>query len=166
WSSDVCSSDLSVIAEASSKATYHVSWDDIGAPMYEVQESTTNAFAPADTFHTSSTQLTFTHEVITTTPFYYRARPVLSACGAVAANFSDPIRVVVEPTQTSSGTEYDIYVETGSTDTITQTVHVDPPAGQLATVKASADFVATSDQPWLTLSPASGSLPADIALSA
>ncbi|MBV9494846.1 MAG: DUF11 domain-containing protein, partial [Acidobacteria bacterium] len=142
------------IAEVSSGATYHVSWGDAGVANYEWQEATDASFTGAIATMTNATSVAFRHDVNTATAFFYRVRPIIPCLGVLP--FSNAVRVVVQP-RTSDGTSVELMVETGSTDKLTQTVHVDAPRG--ATSVTPFAFVARSDQPWLDVSPVSGGIP-------
>jgi hypothetical protein len=148
---------LSAVAEISSGAAYRLEWNDAGAESYQLQESTDASFANPTTFSTTALSLTFQHEVQSVTSYYYRVRAVVPCLGQLL--YTRGVRIVIQPRISEAGPLLNLMVQKGSADILSQMVHVDMPAAVAGSGKASeAAFVATSDQPWLTVNPPSGTL--------
>jgi NPCBM-associated, NEW3 domain of alpha-galactosidase len=143
---------ISGIPETASRAAYHVRWIALdGIRQYDVQESTSPDFANATTTSTAATQMPFRHTVTTATPFYYRVRP----SGGCTNAWSLTLRVVVHPPQSPNDPEFEVVVEHGSSDSLTQDIRVDAPPGIGA---LEAAYTATTDAPWIVIAPAAGTL--------
>jgi uncharacterized repeat protein (TIGR01451 family) len=147
---------LAAVAEISGGATYQLEWNDAAAGSYQLQESTDSSFASALTFSTTEHSVTFQHDVQSTTSFYYRVRAVVPCLGQLP--YTRAVRVVVQPRSPEDGPVLNLMVQKGSADVLSQMVHVDMPAISGSGKASEAAFVATSDQPWLTVNPPSGTL--------
>ncbi len=138
-----------VIGQAVSRTQYRVRWQPLPNVLrYEVQESASIDFANAQTSIVDSNRsLAFRHEV-TGAPvqYFYRVRG-LSACNDSTGPFSDVVGVFVVAPATSNGA-----TELGQQGPVVQTIFIPGAA-------APRTFVATTDRPWLKVSPASGTLP-------
>ena len=152
---------LAAVVEISAGSTYHVTWDAVDAARYEVQEALDESFTNPTTTQTDTTSVAFSHDVAHATRYFYRARAVVSCPGGGEAPWSSTTRVVVQPSQPGSNREFDIAVENGSGGTVDQNVTFGGTSNgnSNASTLAATDFVATSDQQWLTVSPSSGSIP-------
>jgi hypothetical protein len=140
----------SAVGSASSGVAYAVRWSGVAnATAYDVQESATPSFEGAATVRTTAPAATYRHEVTTAQAFYYRVRAINDCDGSTSA-FSAPVRVAVVPQQPSTAT--DLVAPHGSTETVLSrvTVNVDPSA---------TAFTATASEPWITVTPSSGSVP-------
>ncbi|HEX8172931.1 MAG TPA: NEW3 domain-containing protein [Thermoanaerobaculia bacterium] len=148
--------NISAVVETMSKATYHIRWSEAGgATSYVIQEAASADFAGATSTTVSGTSAAFRHEVSVPTAFFYRVRAV----GACTNDFSRIARVVVQPPGAPTDGEFDLVVERGAADLIEQPALVRTPQG-LATTR-SAGFTATSNVPWLTVTPSSGTIAPD-----
>lgn len=138
-----------VVGQAVSRTQYRVRWEPLpNVSRYEVQESASMDFANAQTSIVDSNRsLAFRHEV-TGAPvqYFYRVRG-LSDCKDSTGPFSDVIGVFVVSAGTANGA-----TELGQEGAVVQTIFL--PGGS-----APRTFAATTDKPWLKVSPASGTLP-------
>jgi hypothetical protein len=153
--------DIRAEANASSGNNYTVRWNPIpGAVLYDLQESLSPSFIPATQLSVTATEQSFSHtNTASTDPVYYfyRVRGV-NNCNATHGLFSDPISVgILPPQQTAT------FNTTGATPVenpqpTTYQLHICSSAGVTCSFIGGVGqtFTATADQPWLTLSPASG----------
>ncbi len=152
----VCSGgtpELSVVGTSSSGQSYTVQWSDIGGvTTYELQESLTDTFDNPTTFQVSGTSRAFTKSAVTPTAFFYRVR-ALSACGQGPGPFSASQRVVVVPIPPINGQGPSATVDINNKHVVVQTVFIPGQGSAIA-------FTASTDEPWLTVTPSSGILPA------
>jgi uncharacterized repeat protein (TIGR01451 family) len=152
----VCSGgtpELSVVGTSSSGQSYTVQWTDIGGvTSYELQESATDTFDAPTTFQVNGTSRAFTKSAATPTAFFYRVR-ALSACGQGPGPFSASQRVVVVPVAPINGQGASATVDINNKHVVVQTVFI-PGQG------TALPFLASTDEPWLTVTPSSGVLPA------
>jgi hypothetical protein len=140
--------EAQVVGQALSNTDYRLRWEPLpNVDLYEVQEATSPNFADATTFTSSKPFLRFEHEV-TGAPvqYLYRVRGV-SNCSEERSPYSDPVGVVITAPRTNNGS-----TEVGQETSVVQTVF-------LAGSTDPYTFSATSDKPWLTITPASGVLP-------
>ena len=150
----VCSTTPTTFGSAPSGYPYDVSWNAStnGGP-YEIQESTNSDFSGAITVtEPSATSHTFQHTVATPTTFFYRVRPV--SCGGSPGSFASPAQIVILPQQTSTSRDFDLIVPVGSTALVSQDV-------TFTGLTPNASFSATTDKPFLTVTPASGTTRSD-----
>lgn len=137
-----------VVGQAMSNTKYRVRWTPLpNVGLYEIQESTTPDFANATTHTTTSTAMVFSHEAATSPVQYlYRVRGV-SNCSDARGTYSDAIGVFIMPSKSANAS-----MELGSADPMVQSLFI--PGGS-----APIAFTATTDKPWMTVSPASGTVP-------
>ena len=143
---------LSVVGTSSSGQSYTVQWSDAGTSSYELQESATEAFDNPTTFQVNGTSRAFTKSATTASAFFYRVR-ALSACGQGPGPYSTPQRVVVVPVTPINAQSPSATVDINNKHVVIQSVFI---PGQGAVIP----FTATADEPWLTVTPSSGFLPA------
>jgi hypothetical protein len=139
-----------VVGQALSNTRYRVRWTAVpNAAFYEIQESTTPDFANATTFTTDEPFLQFTHEV-TGPPvqYLYRVRAI-SDCSDARGPYSDIVGVFVIAPRTNNAS-----AEIGTEGNVVQTVFL--PGGT-----TPLQFSITTDKPWLTVTPSSGTLPVE-----
>ena len=137
--------------------SYVVSWSAVVDPSatYTVEESTASDFSAISGSQTTSTlSATFQHTVTSPTTFYYHVR-ANSCSGAPGAN-STPISTVVQIVPVVTGRQGDVTAPVGSTGPVTMRVFIPSPSGK----KQAQDvgFTATTDKPYLTVSPSSGTI--------
>lgn len=143
--------EAQVVGRALSSTKYNVRWTPLpNVALYEVQEATSLDFANATTRTSRVPVMQFSHEV-TGAPvqYLYRVRGVANCGNGDRGPFSDPVGVFVTPPRTNNAS-----AEIGSTDLIVQTVTLPGSTEPLS-------FTATSDTPWITVTPSSGKLTAD-----
>lgn len=153
------------VATVSANTAYTLTWNAVsGATAYDVDESLASDFTGATTTRTAATSAVFAHAVGMATTWWYRVRPV-NNCGAGAG--SAPIRVVVIPqtsTRGGNGNDETVVAPFGTTKPIVRTLTIT--LGNIAGKSAfETGFNAATSEPWLTVDPPSGTLPADGNLS-
>lgn len=150
-----CTSVAAAPGSVASGLAYDVTWTpviDQGA-TYEVQESTSPNFdANLVSRTTGALSSTFSHTVSQSTSYYYRVRPL--SCDGAPGAFGPVARTVVSAAIPASAPRFDLVAPLGSTSTLLQQVFVANPGGGVT------GFTATVDQPWVTVTPSSGTLPA------
>jgi len=156
---------LSVPPTAPSATSYTVTWngDSQLDTRYELQEATKADFSDAQTFTVSGApSRTFTHTATTDTRYYYRvhAAPI---CGGDFGTYSATQSILVTAPQPSTLPNYNLARSPCTTNcTITQPIFI--PGINTAGKDALAvgdTFSVASDKPFMTVSPASGPLPAE-----
>ncbi len=156
---------VSVVAEATTGETYVLRWDPLESiSKYRVQESSEPTFSTGiifDTVVSESLQATFSHPDLTApTAFYYRVAGVPDCDTTLTGPFSTIIRVVGLPKPPPSSTNPQVVSEFGNTDFVETFLFI-PGFGSSGKTVSAASFTASSNEPWLTPSPASGDLPPD-----
>jgi uncharacterized repeat protein (TIGR01451 family) len=151
---NACSLDAPVIAVVgtnTSGQTYTVSWTALsGITSYELQEAATAAFDNATSFTVTGTSRTFTKNATTPTAFFYRVR-ALGGCSQSGGPFSAPERVVIVPIPPINTQDNSATVDINNKKVVVQSVFI-PGQGP------ATPYSATTDEPWLTVSPATGTL--------
>jgi uncharacterized repeat protein (TIGR01451 family) len=143
----------SVVGQTTSAKSYDVTWNVVpGASRYEIEEATFEDFRDATTRTVLGTSATFAHTVPTGLPFYYRVR-AFADCRVDGGPYSPTVRVVIVPLPPANRPNRNINVPFGNKDLIVQEVFVEGIPG------VSAQYSATTDRPWLTVKPATGTLP-------
>lgn len=140
--------EAQVIGQALSETRYRVRWTPLAnVKFYEVQESTSFDFSAAPTLTTSENSLPFSHAV-TGAPvqYLYRVRGV-SDCGDDRGPYSEVVGVFIIAPRTNNAS-----TEIGSADAVIQKVFLPSSTSVL-------QFTATTDKPWLTVTPSAGTLP-------
>ncbi len=143
--------EAQVVGQALSNTEYRLRWTPLpNVDFYEVQESTKQDFSDATTITTASLFSAFTHEV-TGAPVQYRYRVRgVSNCGAgIRGPYSPVVSVFIIAARTNNAS-----AEIGLESAVVQKVFV---PGQTTPVQ----FTATSDKPWLTITPSSGTIPVE-----
>jgi hypothetical protein len=146
--------DAQVVGQAQSDTRYKVRWTPLAnVGLYELQEATNLEFNDAETFTVSDTFHQFSHAV-TGAPvqYLYRVRGVSDCISQSQSSdqrgpYSDVVGVFIIQPKTNNAS-----AEVGAQDKVVQTVFL---PGSPTPVKYSA----TSDKPWITITPASGNLP-------
>ena len=154
FNTSVCSTKPTTFGSAPSNYPYVVSWTaTTGGGPYEIQESTDPTFNGAITVtEPTLTNHTFQHTVGTPTVFYYRVRPV--SCGGSPGSFASSTQIVILPQQASTSRDFDVIVPLGSTALVSQDV-------TFTGLTPNASFAATTDKPYLTVTPSSGTTRSD-----
>jgi len=140
--------EAQVIGQTVSGSQYRVRWTPLpNVSRFEVQESTSADFANATTVVVDELAQAFRHEV-TGAPVQYRYRVRgLSDCDDTAGPFSEVVTVFVVEARTTNGS-----AELGEEGSVVQTIAL--PGGT-----APRPFTASTDKPWLNVTPASGTVP-------
>lgn len=152
-----CTPVTSVASQVQSGLDYNVTWTTVSDPttQFQIDESTKADFSSAVTSRTvAGTSATFRHDVQTATPYYYRVRAL--SCGGQPGPYSALAGTVVLAPITVSSTaieETNVVLPLGSTAPFGFTLTVPPIAGAVS-------FVATTDKPYLVVTPSSGPFPA------
>jgi uncharacterized repeat protein (TIGR01451 family) len=139
---------LSVVGTSSAGQSYTVQWSDVGVSNYELEESSTDT---VQTFQVTGTSKAFTKNATTPTAFFYRVR-ALAACDQGPGPYSTSERVVIVPIPQINSQGPSATVDINNKHVVVQTVFI-PGQG------AAIPFSATTDEPWLTITPSSGILP-------
>ncbi len=155
WSGDFpiplssCAVTLRAPGAVASGADYAVSW--FGASgLYELQEATKPDFSDATSITSQAPVSTRNHIVDTATTYYYRVRVVSCQSGT----FGPTAQTIVLPKQAPVSKSFDLIVPSDNNRPVSQDVRFDglPPG---------APFTASSDQPYVTVSPAQGQVKSD-----
>jgi hypothetical protein len=144
----------SIYAPSGSPAgvSYTIQWTpQTNAGHYELLESTDQTIDTPAVLKTNDVSFTTSHDVGTAIRYHYRVRAV-SSCGAGTGPLSGETFVNVTPSAAASSVQSTIPFGTGSP--IVRTLFV-PGKG------SPVPFSASSDRPWLTITPSSGTLPAN-----
>jgi putative Ig domain-containing protein/BACON domain-containing protein len=140
-----------VVGQVLSGSEFNVRWTGVtNASAFEVEESTSADFSKPTTQTVSSVSATFNHTVSTPTVFYYRVRAV-SSCSDDRSAFSKIVATRVIPPSTVAAKTRGT-AEMGVQNNVVQTLTI--PGSSTPT-----NFSATTDKPWLTVSPATGIVP-------
>ena len=134
-------------SQVSTNVAYKVRWlPSLGADAYVVQEANNAAFANATTFpQTTDNKLTLSHAEPGT--FFYRVRGI-SSCATEPGAFSTVVGVSILPQNGNDGA-----ASPDSPVTLTYSIALDA-------ALAGQNFTATPTEPWLTVTPSSGTVPA------
>ncbi|HEX9982695.1 MAG TPA: hypothetical protein VGF69_05500 [Thermoanaerobaculia bacterium] len=140
---------------------YELSWTgslDV-TQRFELQEARTPDFANASTLPILSAlkrKLSAHTELIADARFYYRIR-AFSPCNNQPGEWSDPVSTVITRPQPANSSEFSMSIGADATQTLRQDILI---PGFGATATTADRFAVTTDQPWLTVFPASGALSA------
>lgn len=134
---------------------YHVRWKPVlTSTHYELQESTSTSFAGATTYPVDGASMQLEHDVTQPTAFYYRVRAV-AACDGSAGPYSATVRTVIAPKPDQTDPRPEMTIQAGSKRGLVHRIFIPGRGGK------SDTFAVTADKPWLTITPASGPLPAN-----
>ncbi|MGA7614602.1 MAG: hypothetical protein WBX15_05410 [Thermoanaerobaculia bacterium] len=137
---------------------YPVQWTPLpGSTTYEIQESSDEAFSDPSSRTVSGLQTSYQHDATSPTSWYYRVRAIADCSGERGA-FSAAVRVVVAPPPDATSKDQKFIALFGEQEKITQKIFL-PGSGSSGKNADSATFTATSDDPWLSISPSSGTIP-------
>lgn len=152
-----CTPVASVPASVQSGSQYTVSWTPVldSSATFTIDESTAPDFsASLVSTPASGNSMQFSHSVTAATTYYYRVRA--SSCNGLPGANSPTVAIVVEPVPTVSGKSADVTAPFGSTAPVAIKVFVPSPSGKQA---EDAAFTASTDKPYLTVAPSSGTIP-------
>jgi uncharacterized repeat protein (TIGR01451 family) len=152
---------------ASTNVDYVIRWTPVGpkaTTQYELQESSDAAFTAPVTVTTDGSERSFTHINSSDAPvtYYYRVRAV-GTCNGARSLFSLPLAVQVLPSNVTDPQNANGSTPADNPQTTHYQIHLGGNttggAAKGAIAAAAGDtFIATTNQPWLTVSPSSGSV--------
>ena len=149
----LCTAIPNVVGAVPSGNAYVVSWNSTSTTAgYEIQEATKSDFSDAITVSEPSLSRQFQHIVTSATAFYYRVRPV--SCGGSAGAYGPSAQTVVIPPQPPVSRDFDLVVPFGSTTAVSQDI-------TFRALSAGASFTSSTDKPYLTVTPPSGTVRGD-----
>jgi len=135
----------------SSGITYIVRWQKVaGGTSYTIQESPTAGFVNPTSNTTTNDNASFTHTNNGSDPiaFYYRVR-ASNECATQPGPFSSVVAIVILPPTNLTGA-----IPSDQTQNVTYSI-------PLASSLAGFSFTATPNEPWLTVTPSSGTVPSN-----
>jgi uncharacterized repeat protein (TIGR01451 family) len=151
---------------ASSNVVYVLRWTAVapkGAVKYEFQESGDASFTTSNDFTLDGTEFPFKNLNNGDAPLtlYYRVRAI-STCNGARSLFSPPLAVQVLPSNVTDPANANGSTPADNPQTTHYQIHLDGGNGALskgAIAAAAGDaFFASTNQPWLTVSPSSGTV--------
>lgn len=152
--------EISAPQAAEATIGYTVQWTNTVGNAFELQESTNPDFTSPVTIPVNGATSHFIAarpNLTQDTAYYYRVRAIASCDASLKSEYSTSTRVVhraVRPNDT-----YFAGVS-GMTQTMTRDYRI-PGFGSSGKTAFADNYSVTSDQPWLTVVPASGTLPPD-----
>jgi len=152
-----CTPQASVPSATQSGTAYNVTWTPVieANASYVVEESTTLDFSSSTPSQTTTTlSATFQHSVSTSTAYFYRVRA--TTCSGKPGPNSSTVGIVVQPVPTVTGRQGDVVTPFGSNTPVSMKVFIPSPTGKQA---LDVGFTATTDKPYLTVTPSSGTIP-------
>jgi hypothetical protein len=154
-----CKPRISAPPVAQSDADFVVSWSTVtdGGAQFIIEESTTADFtANVVSATVSGTSKTFRHAVTSAATYYYRVRPTV--CTGGTPETSEVASTVVQPPPPIVRGSGDAAVPLGSTTPVQFRVFI-PGSESETTVLDDPAFTASTNQPYLSVSPTSGTIP-------
>jgi hypothetical protein len=141
---------LSIVGEATTGRAYALTWTaSPGARAYVVEEATDENFTDTTSQTVEGTSVSFRHETGQPKAWFYRVTPI-AACDGATGQRSDVARIVIVPLPPADRPDVNVNIPFGSTDIIVQQIFIAGFPGQ------TFNFTATVDQPWLSVTPQSG----------
>lgn len=148
--------ELRAVLEARSGENYRVAWNAVeNAASYEIQESKSADFASAETTTSTVFSATFNHVVASPERFHYRVRAI-GSCTEQPGDYSHAVVVTVVPKGAKNAPAIDDVAPLDQSGTITIPLTI---GGASAKTAASTTFTASTTQPWMTVTPSSGTIP-------
>ncbi len=150
----------------SSDVQYVIRWTPVGpngTTQYELQASGDPAFPDPNSITIDGSEFPFKSVNPTNTPltYYFRVRAI-SMCNGARSLFSPPVAVQVLPSNVTDPSNATGSTPADNPQTTHYQIHLDggngPLAGGAIAAAAGDTFVATTNQPWLTVSPSSGTV--------
>ncbi len=155
---------------ASTNVEYLIRWTPAGpkaTTQYELQESAGAAFSAPLSITTDASEWAFKHINSTDAPvaYFYRVRAI-GTCNGARSLFSLPLTVNVLPSNVTDPNSANGSTPADNPQTTHYEIHIGGTNGNSihkgAIIAAAGDtFTATTNQPWLTVSPSSGTVGAD-----
>ncbi|HSP15636.1 MAG TPA: hypothetical protein VLV78_12870 [Thermoanaerobaculia bacterium] len=153
--------DIYISPAATSGDQFFILWSPgTNTSGFELQESTDPSFAGANTRAVNDVLIGLSHQVTTPTRYYYRVRSK-SNCNAGDGPYSDAASIVVQPLVAQTGDRAGTIAAYGTQAGVIQKIHIPGSAsGPSAESRGLAQgFTATADEPWITITPSSGTIP-------
>ncbi len=152
-----CTPQPRVPPVAQSGVPYTVTWIPVTDPSasFTIDESTAADFS-ANLVSTpvSGLSMQFQHTVGSATTYFYRVRA--NSCSGVPGTNSPPVVIIVQPVPTVTGRSGDVVTSVGSTTPVSIKVFIPGQSGKQA---LDVPFTASTDKPYLTVTPSSGTIP-------
>jgi hypothetical protein len=155
---------------ASTNVEYLIRWTPAGpkaTTQYELQESTGAAFIAPLSITTDASEFAFKHVNSTDAPvsYFYRVRAV-GTCNGARSLFSLPLTVQVLPSNVTDPNSANGSTPADNPQTTHYEIHIGGTSSNAAhkgliAAAAGDSFTATTNQPWLTVSPSSGTVGAN-----
>ncbi|HEX9407166.1 MAG TPA: hypothetical protein VF975_07605, partial [Thermoanaerobaculia bacterium] len=152
-----CTPQASVPSATQSGTAYNLTWTPVieANASYIVEESTTLDFSSSTPSQPTTTlSATFQHSVSTSTAYFYRVHA--TTCSGTPGPNSSTVGIVVQPVPTVTGRQGDVVTPFGSNTPVSMKVFIPSPTGKQA---LDVGFTATTDKPYLTVTPSSGTIP-------
>lgn len=145
--------DIFISPAANSDDPYYVLWSPgLNTAGFEIQESTDPTFASTATRTVNDVLVSFSHQVTAPTRYYYRVRSSSSCQAGGIGPYSQTASIVVRPLVAQTGGRAGTIAAYGNQQGVVQKIHIPGSSAQ-------ASFSATTDKPWLTVTPSSGTIP-------
>jgi hypothetical protein len=152
---------------ASTNVEYVIRWTPVGpaaTTQYELQESTDAAFTAPASITTSASESPFKHvnSGDAAVTWYYRVRAI-GTCNGARSLFSLPLSVQVLPSNVIDPASANGSTPADNPQTTHYQIHLGGNTANKGAIAAAVGdtFAATTNQPWLTVSPSSGTIPAE-----
>jgi hypothetical protein len=153
-----CTPTVSAPPIVQSGAEYAVTWTNVSDAnaQYIVEEATNAEFTTSLTSTTvAGVARTFRHDVGSATIYYYRVRP--TTCSGGTPTNSQVAQTIVQAPPPPARDSAEVTVPIGSTTPVQIPIFIPGPSGK--TALADVPFTATTDKPFLTVTPSSGTIP-------
>lgn len=140
--------------EVLSHAPFTVSWESQpGVTTFELEEATSPDFSGGRTFTVTGLSRQFVRAFEVPTRLHYRVRGI-SECDGGIGGYSPPIAVSIIPLPPPRSTDFDLSVAEGATAPIIFEAFIEG-------IGTPVGFTITTTVDWISVSPSSGTLPAD-----
>lgn len=148
--------ELRAVLEAKSGIDYRVAWTAVSnAASYEIQESPTADFKSSESSTSTKVSAIFNHVVTSPTRFHYRVR-ALGACTEQTGPYSQVVSVIVTPKEVDNAPAVDSVSPLEANGMITIPFRI---GGANGKETQATSFTASTNQPWMSVSPSSGTIP-------
>lgn len=155
-----CTPTLFAPTNISSGGSYSLAWTATSSgSAYQIDESTASDFSNVTSQTVSTTSATFKHTVTANTTYYYRVRSTSCSGGAPGPYSATASTLVTAPQPPTPGQRtYDGVTQFGSTDPVSIQILVKGPS-QKSGALGDPTFTATSDKPYMSITPSTGTIP-------
>jgi hypothetical protein len=144
------------VLEAKSGVPYDIAWlPGPNSGSFIVEESTDEQFGVVESKVVAEPFTSFVHDVEAPTRFFYRVFAI-SDCDESTSLPSETVRVIVTPRQKSSSSKVDDVHPIGTAGQVSIPILVPGSSGKTT---AETTFTASMTQPWMSVSPSSGTIP-------